>query len=236
MSYRSKAQESFISRINVFLFKKIIDSNFDIEGNKLSENQEEEFLGFNLHNNNGWVEYFVTEYYQKNYGQVLFDIFSINNQNKLKVQDVYIKLEGLKKLLNVTSVDSLKTDHILFEKYLSQVYPNIYSKNDFNEDVGKCNNENCKCEYCETFLKDIRSLININKIRNKRSDTRGYCLELDRKDPNYEYFKDNVVLSCYWCNNAKTDEFTYKEFKEIAKSIKQVWIDRAIRNCLLTGD
>lgn len=236
MSYRSKAQESFISRINVFLLKKIIQGNFEITGNNLSVEQEEEFLEFNLQDHKEWVEYFITEYYQKDYSQVLCDIFGIKNPNKLKVQDVNIRLEGLKKILKINSVDNLKSDHLLFEKYLSQVFPNLYSKKDFDDDIKKCAQENSRCEYCETSLKEIRNLINNNKIRNKRSDTRGYNLELDRKEPNYEYYKDNVVLSCYWCNNAKTDEFTYKEFKDIAKSIKKVWSDREKRKELITGD
>ena len=33
------------------------------------------------------------------------------------------------------------------------------------------------------------------------------------------YNKDNCVLACYWCNNAKTDAFTADEFKPIGKEI-----------------
>lgn len=236
MSYRSKAQESFISRINLFLFKKIIEDNFEITGNNLSDGQEKEFLEFNLQNHKKWVEYFITEYYQKDYSQVLCDNFDIKNPNKLKVQDVYNKLKDFKIKINSNSANNLKSDHILFEKYLSKVFPILYTKEDFNGDIKKCKQEDSKCEYCETSLKEIRNLINNNKIRNKRSDTRGSSFELDRKEPNYEYYKDNVVLSCYWCNNAKTDEFTYKEFKDIAKSIKTVWNNREKRKELLTGD
>ena len=46
-----------------------------------------------------------------------------------------------------------------------------------------------------------------------------------------DYKLDNVVLACYWCNNAKTDEFSPNEFKEIARGINEVWKRRlAIRN------
>lgn len=30
-------------------------------------------------------------------------------------------------------------------------------------------------------------------------------------------------MACYWCNNAKTDEFTAEEFKEIGKEIRKIW-------------
>jgi len=33
-------------------------------------------------------------------------------------------------------------------------------------------------------------------------------------------------MSCYWCNNAKTDEFTAEEFAVIGKAIAMVWHDR----------
>ena len=37
-------------------------------------------------------------------------------------------------------------------------------------------------------------------------------MEIDRIKANHEYLKDNVVLACYWCNNAKSDEFSEPEF------------------------
>jgi len=33
-------------------------------------------------------------------------------------------------------------------------------------------------------------------------------------------------MSCYWCNNAKTDEYIPSEFKEIARGINHVWNKR----------
>lgn len=65
------------------------------------------------------------------------------------------------------------------------------------------------------------------------SNTRGQHMEVDRANPfdDYRYYKPDakhrsLVLSCYWCNNAKTDEFTYEEFKDIGKAIKAVWDSR----------
>ena len=86
--------------------------------------------------------------------------------------------------------------------------------------------EQKKCAYCGVSLEQIFLLGEKGKLYNKRSDTRGYSLEIDRKNPNQEYSKDNCCVSCYWCNNAKTDEFSVKEFKEIARGINNVWNER----------
>jgi len=54
--------------------------------------------------------------------------------------------------------------------------------------------------------------------------TRGRKLEVDRRDNEKGYTLENCVLSCSICNNAKSDKFTGKEFKEVGKSIKQIWL------------
>lgn len=83
-----------------------------------------------------------------------------------------------------------------------------------------------KCTYCGISLEQIEKLGIEKKLCNKRADTRGYTLEIDRISPNEEYINENICMACYWCNNAKTDEFSVKEFKEIAKGINNVWNDR----------
>jgi len=47
-------------------------------------------------------------------------------------------------------------------------------------------------------------------------------LEVDRKNPKGQYKPKNCVLSCYPCNNAKSDVFSYKEFMEIGKTIGKI--------------
>lgn len=84
-----------------------------------------------------------------------------------------------------------------------------------------------KCEYCDITEEEIGRLLIAKKLDTKRIGTRGRSLEYDRKEPNLKYSQlDNIVLCCYWCNNAKTDTFTYDEFKEIGKVIKSVWSER----------
>ena len=77
-----------------------------------------------------------------------------------------------------------------------------------------------KCAYCKSSLKEIRRFYNLTKKKNKRP-TRGNSLEVDRvKDEKYS--KNNCVLACYWCNNAKTDVFDKRDMKLIGKSIRKV--------------
>ena len=77
------------------------------------------------------------------------------------------------------------------------------------------------CEYCHVTIDEIVELSDKNQLRKK--NYRGWSLEIDRIDSNFEYKKENCVMACYWCNNAKTDEFTGDEFKEIGKEIRKVW-------------
>ncbi len=51
-------------------------------------------------------------------------------------------------------------------------------------------------------------------------------MEIDQKEPFEGYTDNNCVSSCYWCNNAKTDEFDVQEFKEIARGIYKAWSTR----------
>jgi 5-methylcytosine-specific restriction endonuclease McrA len=83
------------------------------------------------------------------------------------------------------------------------------------------------CAYCGITEATIEKLISNKKITTKRLVTRGRRLELDRQQPNLSYNeRNNLVLCCYWCNNAKTDEFTTDEFMLIAQGIRNAWQKR----------
>ncbi len=77
------------------------------------------------------------------------------------------------------------------------------------------------CSYCGISIDNIYKISQKEKLFTKRA--RGYCLEVDQIDAYDHYNDNNCVAVCYWCNNAKTDEFTVEEFKEIAKGINAVW-------------
>jgi len=81
------------------------------------------------------------------------------------------------------------------------------------------------CGYCTIAINLIYKLASKKQLFTKR--TRGYSLEIDQKDPYAFYSDTNCIASCYWCNNAKTDEFKYTEFKKyVAPGIKESWKSR----------
>jgi 5-methylcytosine-specific restriction endonuclease McrA len=118
----------------------------------------------------------------------------------------------------------------------NELYKKFKERNEKNKDViipfdefkeVFAENKDRQCHYCGITEKVIDEMILKSKIKTKRLLTRGRTMEIDRIKPNEGYTKDNIVLSCYWCNNAKTDEFSYKEFKSIiAPTIRTIWIER----------
>jgi len=66
-----------------------------------------------------------------------------------------------------------------------------------------------------------------NKKTGKVDYLRGRNLEVDRKNAKGKYSPDNCILACYPCNNAKSDVFSYSEFKEIGKTISLIKISQA---------
>ena len=61
------------------------------------------------------------------------------------------------------------------------------------------------------------------QVHTKRLRTCGTAFELDCCDSELGYQIGDVVLSCYWCNNAKSDEFSAEEFQPIADGLALVW-------------
>lgn len=78
-----------------------------------------------------------------------------------------------------------------------------------------------ECHYCG-IPEPLIEKIYWNTRKTKRPKTRTR-LELERKEPNGNYNRTNVILACMACNNAKSDIFTYDEFICIGKEIKRAW-------------
>ncbi|MBA7588328.1 hypothetical protein ES708_30383 [subsurface metagenome] len=76
-----------------------------------------------------------------------------------------------------------------------------------------------KCHYCGIEEKDFIPIWG----RAFRQGRRGLTLEVDRKNPKGLYIPSNCVLACYACNNAKSDVFTYEEFKRVGDVIKEIY-------------
>lgn len=52
---------------------------------------------------------------------------------------------------------------------------------------------------------------------------------LDRKDPNQGYTKENLVVCCKTCNWAKNDLFSHEEFLVVGEAIGRVKTERGLR-------
>jgi hypothetical protein len=87
------------------------------------------------------------------------------------------------------------------------------------------------CYYCSLPEDTFEELHYQTGHINKRFPQRGKSLEIDRKQADLPYSNiQNLVLACYWCNNAKTDTFTEREFIEVGRIIKSIWESRLRRN------
>jgi hypothetical protein len=86
---------------------------------------------------------------------------------------------------------------------------------------------NNKCHYCKTSILEIRNLLNSGIISGRNvggTGIRGHNLEIDRMQPGEEYSEVNCVLSCYYCNNDKSNTFSYDVYRNIiGPSRKIIW-------------
>ncbi len=89
------------------------------------------------------------------------------------------------------------------------------------------------CDYCG-LTSDESLLLFHGYPKSTRGGRRGKRLEIDRINPsikNYGQDINNLALACYWCNNAKTNYFTFEEFKKIGERIKDIQ-DARIENLI----
>jgi len=167
---------------------------------KLNDIDKSEFNNFII--TDDIVLKYTAEYWQKPRDSYL---------GNLKIDDIYTLIKGFK--------ESHKSDmeNLKFE-YLND-FERVFNKNQFENLL---NTETC--EYCGISKSKIELLAKQKKLFKKNE--RGWSLEIDRKNSNFEYSFKNCVMACYWCNNAKTDEFTVEEFKLVGKAIAQIWEKR----------
>ena len=78
--------------------------------------------------------------------------------------------------------------------------------------------DGAKCHYCGIEENDFLDI-----WEPFYGGKRGRILEVDRKDNSLGYDVENCVLACAVCNNAKSDKFTYEEFKRVGDVIKEIW-------------
>jgi len=88
-----------------------------------------------------------------------------------------------------------------------------------------------RCCYCGVHKNDLGSYFDSeNNIQYASARQRGKSLEIERivTSPTNEYSPENCRLSCYICNNAKSDFISPKDFKPIAQGINVFWKEHGV--------
>ena len=75
------------------------------------------------------------------------------------------------------------------------------------------------CHYCGEEL-------NYEEYSRVWGKTNSRAHQLDRKNNDLGYTKDNVVTCCWECNRLKSDRFTYEEFIQLSPILKKIQIER----------
>ncbi len=192
MSYLSKSNDSFKSRLRFYLFEKTLAKE------SVNAAHLQEFLQYDLKKKKDLIKKYTAEFFHTERGEVL-------SGTDMHIDEIYIALKEAEK--------NLKSELPAWRKaYFNHVFKDQLKQSKFKE-----LSEAEQCHYCSITLDEIIELIRNKKIYKKNE--RGWKMEIDRKDPNQEYSDENCVAACYWCNNAKTDEFNAEEFKPIGEAI-----------------
>lgn len=200
--YTQKAKSSFKARFDLLLFERIVHQPHRLVD--ISESDLDEFI---IKDHEESLREYIHEYWQ---AESVKDHF-INGRS---IQDIYLSMN-----------DWLVKNKVLYMSLLSHYVTHSFKEVFPEEKFVRMIKEGHECQYCHTSETQIKALIHENQL-SKKHITRGWTLEIDRKVPYLEYTESNCVICCYWCNNAKTDEFTYEEFKKIGLVIERIWHDR----------
>lgn len=204
MNYKAKAQDSFRTKLNLFLYHYV--------SSKESKNLDLElFNGFEI--TSKLIHEYTTIYWQMDYND---------------------KIGGLTIRAIYQAIDNIHKEHALTIKewesyYVQNIFPDLFPFDNFQHLTSQQ-----ACYYCGITPNEINKLADLGRLYKKKD--RGWNLEIDRLDSNREYSPENCVMCCYWCNNAKTDEFTSEEFKQIAKGIRNVWDQRLRADRFISAD
>ncbi|NCU31651.1 MAG: hypothetical protein EOM23_01650 [Candidatus Moranbacteria bacterium] len=192
--YKQKGKDSFKSVFSLFLFDNILSDQMDQYSLKESKDKLIGAFG-NYQIEQKKVDFYIAKYWAP----------SDENKkitDKLKIKEVY---EKMRPWLETKKNSKFYNDYMCncfkeLERYYEGQFKKIFPIKDFQNMLKTAK----KCHYCNITKEEIDILINAGKLFKKHI-TRGWDFEIDRKNPSLEYSKENCVICCYWCNNAKTD-------------------------------
>ncbi len=130
-----------------------------------------------------------------------------------EAKDIYIKL-----LDDIASIQYIST---LFNEERKEGFGDL--KTFYNWYIAQSRT----CYYCGIEEAKINWLFNnVENFKNsKRGKQRGHHLEIDKKDPRGTYSEDNCVLSCYFCNNDKSDIFIGDDYKQSLEAGRKKYLE-----------
>jgi hypothetical protein len=124
--------------------------------------------------------------------------------------------------LNFCSQNLHKDEYLKYEKLRKgAAWADIISKQSFT------------CYYCETDIRSIQTLILKGFIGLRKRGKYGFSgmhLELDHKNANKEDNSlQNLVASCYYCNNDKSNTFSDDIFKKYFGTMRYHAFEKLIK-------
>lgn len=145
-------------------------------------------------------------------------------QEVLKAKDIAFVRKLYSDTKESTLVDSIKK---LKSQYSGLKQRSLKNKeevgwNAFSDFYDWFKHQGDVCFYCKSTLEEVTSYLDSEKKKSKHAHKRkkrGYAFEIDRKNHDSKYNSDDCVLSCYLCNNAKSDLIEAKEFMPIGKAL-----------------
>ena len=147
---------------------------------------------------------------------------SLETEYKKDYQNMGV-IRDRNKIIKSWRNDKMNNEKLINLKKLFEVsFRKTLTWNEFKAKYGEDSNDR-QCCYCKVKETQLEQMIRDGEINTKRLYSRGRKMEIERIDPFVGYINGNIQLCCYWCNNAKTDEFDYNEFVPIGKEIQKVW-------------
>lgn len=125
-----------------------------------------------------------------------------------------------RKTLSIDEYLNLAKDQIEKDEYLNLELQRMTKLKKMKPDewVNLLKKQEMKCYYCNTDIQDIQQLIVNRIISLRKRGSAGYSglhFELDHKNADKtDNDKNNLVASCYYCNNDKSNTIDSDTFKK----------------------
>lgn len=151
---------------------------------------------------------------------------SVNRVLKEIGSEIKSETEYLKKYPQVKALKEVLQDR--HNTFISKVNSDMKTgKNAFDRDftlfLKWWYNQKRECYYCGIRGDVVKEAFESGIIASKKRSFSG-TLQIDKKNPDKGYNKDNCVFACVLCNNAKSDMITSEDFKKIlAPAFSDYW-------------